>query len=303
MLTRLRPIFVVLRAAALPFTFMSSAPARADATAECIAADDAAVQLRTGHKLREARGQFLRCAEAICPAELREECGRRVAEVNVAIPTIVFVVKDAAGVEMSAVKIRMDGQPWVDRLDGTAIAVDPGEHSFTFEVEGGARTEKRLVVHEGERDRRETVVVGPRVAPGPPRPSTPLAEPATQAPARDTPTNIGMAVGLTLGGAGVAGIAVGTVFGLLASSKWSQAKSDCAQGCLAGSQARAEQDVASTEGTASTIAFVAGGAALAASLVLFLLAPTEHPAETASRWTLRMAGGVDGGKVTLERAW
>jgi hypothetical protein len=294
---------LAIRAAAFPLALLVDAPARADATAGCIAANDSAIQLRTSHKLSEARAQFLRCAEAICPAELREACVRSVAEVNASIPTIVFVVKDAAGTEIGAVKIAMDGLPWVDRLDGSATAVDPGDHSFTFEIDGKVRAERRLMVHQGEKDRRESVVVGIPVPPTPTEPSTPVAAPPARAPAQEAPLGINKALGLVVGGAGVAGIAVGSVFGLMASSKWSQAKSDCAHGCLAGSSARSEHDDASTDGTTSTIAFVAGGAALAAGFVFFLSAPAASGSPAAARWILRPAVGANTGSVTLQGAW
>jgi hypothetical protein len=56
----------------------------------------------------------------------------------------------------------MDGKPLVGRLDGTAVAVDPGQHAFTFEVSGQPSVTKGFVLKEGEKLRRERVVIGPR---------------------------------------------------------------------------------------------------------------------------------------------
>jgi len=68
-------------------------------------------------------------------------------------------------------------------------------------------------------------------------------------------------------------LGVGAVFGLGASSKWSDAKSHCAAypyGCDAqGLDARSS---ASSKATISTIAFIAGGAAIAGAAVLWLTA-------------------------------
>ena len=54
----------------------------------------------------------------------------------------------------------MDGEPLADRLEGTAVSVDPGEHTFTFEAPGYAVATKRLMILEGQKDRREAVTLG-----------------------------------------------------------------------------------------------------------------------------------------------
>ena len=71
----------------------------------------------------------------------------------------------------------MDGQPIAERLEGTALSIDPGAHTFTFETAGQANIEKQFVVHEGEKDRRERIVFGaPMVTAAPtPRPAPILA--------------------------------------------------------------------------------------------------------------------------------
>jgi hypothetical protein len=113
-------------------------PARAaDPTmSECLSANESAIKLRGDHKLRQARDQALTCSASTCPGEVRETCQLRVRDLNAAIPTIVFLAKDAAGQDIVAVKVLMDGEPIGDRLDGTAIAVDPGQHKFSFGAPG-----------------------------------------------------------------------------------------------------------------------------------------------------------------------
>ncbi len=79
---------------------------------------------------------------------------------------------------------------------------------------------------------------------------------------------------LVVGGLGVAGLAVGGAFGLSASSQWSNAKQECKPGaCGPGSQAQNDRDAAQTSAGLSTALFVAGGAGLAASVVLWWLGP------------------------------
>src|SRR5580658_1231325 len=108
---RTRPRFVLpllfLVTAALARPLHASDPT----TADCLSASEASLKLRGEHKLREARGQLLVCASASCPADVRNECVRRVDPVNAAIPTIIFEAKDAAGNDMSAVTITMHGHP------------------------------------------------------------------------------------------------------------------------------------------------------------------------------------------------
>jgi hypothetical protein len=73
------------------------------------------------------------------------------------MPTIVFEVKDASGNELTAVRVTIDGELLASHLEGTAISLDPGEHTFAFAAEGQPKVEKKLVVHEGEKERHEVI--------------------------------------------------------------------------------------------------------------------------------------------------
>ena len=67
------------------------------------------------------------------------------------MPTVVFEAKDAAGAIVFAVKVKMDGDLLAERLQGSALPIDPGEHTFTFEVAGRPSVEKHLMIFEGEK--------------------------------------------------------------------------------------------------------------------------------------------------------
>ena len=123
---------------------------------ECIAANGSAQDLRRAGKLREAREKLAVCVSESCPGPVREDCAQRLAEVDQAMPSIVFEAKDGAGNDVASVTVTMDGQ----RVDkpGMPVQADPGEHRFVFEAEGMPRTEKTIVVREGERERHERVV-------------------------------------------------------------------------------------------------------------------------------------------------
>jgi hypothetical protein len=117
----------------------------------------------------------------------------------------------------------------------------------------------------------------PVAAPAPAeRPAPPLAPPSEPS----APGKTQRIASYALAGAGVIGIGVGSAFGLMASSSYNQARTDCGTGCSATSKAQSEKSSADTDATVSTVAFVAGGAALVAGVVLFFTAPkgTEEKA-------------------------
>jgi hypothetical protein len=270
-----------------------TAQAADPSTADCLAATEAALKSGNDHKLRAERSQLLVCAAASCPADIRKECGRRVEEVNPAIPTIIFEARDGAGNDLSAVKVTMDGEVLAERLDGAGLSIDPGEHVFVFETPGQPPLSKRLVIRESVKDRREGIDFGAgsfqvkpattpppsttAVAPLPQAPSPPPAQGtlASESPPPETAAGPGLGsqkiLGLVSGGVGVAGIAMGSVFGLMASSKWSTAKNEWSSGQT--DMAISGKNDANSAATVSTVGFIAGGALLATGVVLFFTAP------------------------------
>ncbi len=276
-----------LAAAALLWTVASAAPpahAADPKIGDCLMAAESSLKLRGEHKLRLARTQLLVCSAASCPLEVRQECMKRIDEVNAASPTIVVAVKTPAGKELTAVKVSVDGQVVAEQLDGSALSVDPGAHEFTFEARGEPIVTETIVLHEGEKDRRETVTLGtPEAAQtvAAPAPSTkpgPSESPAEGASSEGSPLRT---VGLVVGGVGVAGIAVGTVFGVLASSAWQTAQQDCpSPHTNCSSKAMNEHNNAVTDATISTVGFIAGGVLAATGVTLYLVAPKSTASGT-----------------------
>jgi serine/threonine-protein kinase len=100
--------------------------------------------------------------------------------------------------------------------------------------------------------------------------------------------------GFVIGGAGLAGIVVGSVFGSMAFSDWSSAESACKLGsCTAQDYITAGSDKsnASSAGTISTIGFIAGGVALATGVTLIILAPKKSSTSVGVLPTLGPGGG------------
>jgi hypothetical protein len=93
------------------------------------------------------------------------------------------------------------------------VPVDPGEHSFAFEAESGARAEQHLLVLEGDKNRKVRVILAasvasPEAVPAPVSDTRPSDEPARDASSPPWPV-------YPLGAVGVLGVAGFVTFGLL----------------------------------------------------------------------------------------
>lgn len=261
-----------------------SAAAADPTTADCLSANEDAIALRAAHKLREARSQLLVCAAATCPTDVRNECTRRVEEVNASMPTLVFEAKDPAGNDLSGVRVMMDDHPLVERLEGTALSIDPGEHKFSFETKDYPKVWKQLVIREGEKDRRERVTFGAGAAPAAPAlaaSNVAAAEPPHPNGA-DTGTDSGTTqriMGWSATGLGAVGLALGAVFLVQKNAKNDEADRICPTGvgCGAGDNARIRSltDDANTNGTLAAVSFIAGGLLVAGGLAIVFTAPDK----------------------------
>jgi hypothetical protein len=267
--------------------------ARADPTKDqCVDADTRAQSLRRDGKLSAAREQLKVCVSQACPQLVRDDCAQRLDEVERAQPTIVFEVHDAAGKDLSAVRVLLDGHAWLERVDGSPVAIDPGAHTFTFQAMGQPPITQPFIIREGDKARRERVVIGtaygPPPAPAPaPAPAAPPPPPAatTQAPPPPTAPAPGpqgsvpasaappgpaeippppppaqgagprplRTAGYVVGGVGLGVLILGAAFGLSAMSSWDQAKGLCnVSSCPSATRSQAESD-RSNAVTASTL--------------------------------------------------
>jgi hypothetical protein len=275
-------------------------PATGDATKDqCVDANTKGQELRISGKLLAARDQFRTCAAHECPTVVRADCTRRLDELDARLPTIIFVAKDGAGGDLAGVRVSVDGHALTDKLDGSALEVDPGDHVFSFGIVGQPTVERRFVLTEGEKGRRERIVVeAPHVA------TQVHNAPVMTDGTRGHRLGTQRAVALVAAGSGIAGLAVGGVFGLLARSDWSNSQRDCASAtnCPHHGQAVTEHDAAVTAGTVSTIAFVASGALIAGAAVLFFTAPraqTGDPPRDAAALSFAVAPSVARGGASL----
>jgi hypothetical protein len=285
------------------FVALRATSAFADDTAVCLDAVAKGQALRDGHKLIEAREQFRLCAVPACPAVLQHDCTSWIEDADKAIPTVVLSAKDASGNDVFDVTVTLDGAPLASKLDGAALRVNPGAHTFRFQWRDGASTERQVLVTEGRKD----LVVAASFAQAVSLPSAPPAPVAgTQAPAAAAPGAGagGMRIaGFVVGGLGLASIVVGSVLGGLTFAEVSTAKNACgSEGCAHNTSQAAVSDMQSARGlgNASTGTFIAGGALVAAGAVMVLIG---GPKPQGSALLLAPTLTAHGGAIGLQGAW
>jgi hypothetical protein len=145
-------------------------PAVGEDVVACVRAAEDAQSLRSAHRLRASFKRLLVCAQSNCPAVVRNDCVFWLAEVEKMLPSVIVHAEDKDGGDLTDVSVSMDGQPLVSRLDGLSVPVDPGMRAFRFEHVGSTPVEKRILIREGEKGRRISIVFDPRPPALPPKP-------------------------------------------------------------------------------------------------------------------------------------
>jgi hypothetical protein len=222
----------------------------------------------------------------------------RVGEIDASMPTIVFEARDAAGAIVFAVKVKMDGDVLAERLQGSALPIDPGEHTFTFEVAGRPSVEKHLMIFEGEKLRRERVEFEALPAPTPAAtPPVALGSETTEPPhpAARPPLGKGRIAALALGGVGVVATGVGVAYSFVAMSRRDHATSICPNDCSDPTGVNAWSD-ANSAGNIATASFIVGAAGIASGVVVWLLAKPAPEGAPAAQISLGPGGIQVGGR-------
>jgi hypothetical protein len=175
---------------------------------------------------------------------------------------------------LSEVRVQLDAQPFADRIDGTPRPIDPGSHRFAFDAADGAHVEQTIVVQEKEKGSIVRVVLG-------------TAPPPVAPPSGSEWTTQKM-IGVGLGGVGVVGLVVGSIFGALALSDASGLKSQpgCPSSCPPSAQSQI--DTLHSHQLVSDIGLGIGVVGLGVGAALFF---TSHPPEAAPATSLRFDVG------------
>jgi len=216
----------------------------------------------------------------------------------------------APTVSQDGLQVLRDGIPVAREEWGLAVPVDPGDHAVvasspgraprTFTAKTSAESPNATVRIEGLDDG------GTAATPPVPPPSSAAVPPpgATTATALPEVPPTGPVVpedknatrrwiGLGVGGLGLVGVGIGSVFGIVAKQKFDQSNQmQCnasTDKCFApGFPMRKDAESAAT---ASDISFAIGGALVAAGIVLYVTAPKPQPAAGVVVTPAAVAGG------------
>jgi hypothetical protein len=141
-----------------PAAALAQGARRTDPTPQdCVSANDKAIAAKHQNKLRAAREQYSICAAASCQVDVRRHCEQQLGDLNRDIPTVVFKLQDKFQErkgELGPVRVTMDGELLTDHLEGLALSVDPGFHSFVFEARGMNPVTKQLDIMQGQKDQQ-----------------------------------------------------------------------------------------------------------------------------------------------------
>lgn len=261
----------------------------------------------------EHRGQLAHAwqhfvqAQALLPkGDARASFARsRAAAVDKRLPRLNVRLADGAA---AGTHVLRDDQELGAPSLGVSLPVDPGEHVVVARADG--RIDGRVQVSLAEGETREiTVTLGPTVSSAA-SPQAPAPYPTPAATTTAAKFNALVvpekrpAYGYAFLGAGVAGLAVGTVAGVLALSRASTVKDACGSsytGCTDASVEAAKDGKLFT--TVSTVAFAAG-AVFAGVGLYFLLVPassssaSSSPAASTTSVTAALKVAPNGAAVT-----
>jgi hypothetical protein len=228
------------------------AGATPEATAEdwkraCVAQHEQAQLLRQDGKLTQARAALIACSDQNCPLVVSKDCSTWLESVTHAIPSVIVRAK-LGDRDEDAVRVIIDGEVVALRLDGLPFSVNPGVHTFRFEVSSEEPIEEQVTLAEGENRTLD-------VRFGHPEPVAIVEEPP---PETDRPVP---KLAFVLGGVTVAGIVGFAGFGLWGLSQRISLQSSCSPSCSEGqvSSVRAKLLVADVSLGIAVVA-AAGGA-------------------------------------------
>jgi hypothetical protein len=297
--------------------------ARADENAACSDAYAVARSRPNDRKMAFVRAQLRLCARPECAGllagQMVKDCTAWLTAAEASLPTVILSARDAAGSDVTDVTVTIDGVVVATKLDGTAIAVEPGSHTFKFTSAAGATGMQNEVILDGTRNNLLRVILSPPeqpvpapapvvVPPAAPAPATPPAEaapvasaappaPAAAPAAAPPPPAPGGApsywtgqriLGASITGAGVVAVGIAGILALTAKSQFENALGEYGQ------QRVNDSSSAASQGNVASVVMGIGAAVAVGGAVVWLLAPngTEH-----------VALGVDGQQLFMRGAF
>jgi hypothetical protein len=284
----------------------SASPARAEDAASkestkaaCASGFEQSQLLRRDGKLREARGELLKCAQSECTKALREQCGVWLEEVERQTPSII-IEATLDGEDHPEVRVELDGELLTESTTGRSYDANPGIHKLRLTIEGLAPVEKTVVVREGEKLRiiqvpfqspKAATAAPAETKPAEPQPR-PLPPPAPVQMERPVP-----AITYVFAGLAVAGGGAFAFFGLSGNKRLKDLEdpqTGCSPKC-----AKDEVDPVQRYMVIANASAAVGAVGLAGALVSYLVRPSK-PVQTGSlRGNVAVAPSAVQTSVTL----
>ncbi|CAN5901608.1 hypothetical protein BH11MYX4_BH11MYX4_02040 [soil metagenome] len=212
-----------------------------------------------------------KAATARSRADWASTATQRAAALEPKLATIAVTVgpaSDVPGLHLERDGVGVERGAW-----GTAVPVDPGAHVLGATATGKKPWTRRIEVAPTKNVLVDVPVLEPEApsAPAPPVGKKPEAE----EPAPRETGGSGMRVaGYVVTGLGVVGLAVGTVTGLQALGRRSDAENKCVSyPSRCSPEASAANDDAQKLATVSTATLIAGGVLVVGGVILILVAP------------------------------
>jgi hypothetical protein len=255
-----------------------------------VAANESAQDLERTGKLVEAQAQLLTCAAKACPKLVQQDCSDRLQAVAKRLAAVVLVPKDDDGLDVTGAVLAIDGAARPEALDGKPVFVNPGPHTFTVTAAGRVPGSLKLTLGEGDQGRREVFVLkvsgGGRPEEGP---AATAAVGREAEPAARAGHGVPGWIGWSAIGAGVAGIAVGSIYGLVALGKHSKLDRECPNRVCPAVTADDIQEYASdmsaqhVDATVADVAYGVGIVGLGVGAALLLFFPENGQRASAER--------------------
>jgi len=246
-------------------------PASADEMDVCATAAERAQPKRKAGELTAARAELVTCSRSVCPAVIRNDCQKWLADVDKAIPTVIFRVVDEAGKDLVDVEVTLDDKPLVAKLDGRPLSVDPGAHTIRYSAAGHAAVSEPIVIRETEKNRLVNVTLKSVTA------TAPVATTTTPAKA-ESPKKVVSPIAYVLGGVAAAAIGTGVAFWVIGSGERGDLRDSCAKTSTCSDDAI---DGAKTKLVVGDVLVGVGAIAAAAGVYLVLTAKPQASSVTA----------------------
>lgn len=230
-------------------------------------------------RMASAWNTYLEAAAAAAASgnvQREKEARARAAALRPTLPTLVIDLS-AEAKAIAGLEVSRDGAPVSAAQWGLPIPVDAGEHRIAASAPGREPWQSVVLVKGAGGTFSTTVPVLAPIAAAAPAAVNSQPVVAPTAAAEPAPKRGGLGtqrtVALAAGGVGVAGVIVGSIFGLKSKSDHDEAAKYCDGSECNNSLGVSAGNSAYSAGNVSTIAMIVGGVGIAAGITLWLTAP------------------------------